>query len=176
MVRTGWPVLDPTYADGPYPRHVDRDEDALYTWIAGNTEPAAVFVDSRPTIAPLGRRSLYVATDVRRARLEREYPNTVAVLDGWNFDIDTLLRYAMGHPERLVRHRQEQVAALLDPTAAAPTDSLLANVLADLDGRPVFIVARDTTLAARFRRSGNLEAVYRGANASVFQVSVRSHD
>ncbi len=169
IVRTGWPAIDPTWADGAFLRQADAAEDALYTWIATNTPVNAVFLDTQLTIPTFGRRSLYVGLPWRRERLMQNDPRVFSIIDGW--DVNGLLPVEVGgHDRTKVEQRRATAAALLSENSTSVEPRPLAQVLEDVPTRPVYIVARDPLVRYRLQHDQRMHLAYEGDDASVFLI------
>jgi len=171
VFRTSWPAIDPVYGDGMYLRHRDDNEDALYTWIATNTTADAVFLDTQLTVPVLGRRSLYVAVDWRKDGLLKANPGLSVVVDGWGLDTSHHVLGIAGHARAQVEQRLALADALLSPTGESVNTQVLAQLREEVSGRPVYVIARDTSLRSRMSRDRRMSLSYEGTNASVFLVA-----
>jgi len=170
IVRTGWPAIDPTWADGAFLRHADTAEDTLYAWIAKSTPVNAVFLDTQLTIPTFGRRSLYVGLNWRRERLMQADPRVFSIVDGW--DVNAVMPVEVGgHARPKVEQRRTTAAALLSADSASVEPRQLAQVLEDVPARSVYIVARDPSVRCRLRHDQRMDLAYEGDNASVFLIA-----
>ena len=161
-------VTDPVVSDGPYLRHADPEQDALYAWIGGNTPREAVFVDTHLTIPVLGRRQLLIGTDHRR----RSGGLGGLQQDGWFITAEKFLRRITGVPRERRLRLQALAAQVLDAGAGVVTSGLLERLTREAQGRPVYVVARDPALRQRLTTTGHLQRAYAGPAASVFRVVV----
>lgn len=159
-------VTDPVVNDGPYLRHTDSEQDALYGWIAGETPREAVFVDTHLTIPVLGRRQLLIGTDHRRRSGELHGLQQ----DGWFITAEKFLRQITGVPRERRLMLQSLADEMLDAAGGVVDSGFLEQLMAESQGRPVYVVARDPALRRRFAASGGLRLAYAGPAASVFRV------
>jgi hypothetical protein len=172
ILRTGWPVLDKTWADGPTLRHRDPEEDQLYRWIGGHTPLDGVFLDTYLTIPALAHRMLFVGLDTRRTASPPRGTTPIPVLsDGWTLTADEILGPVMGEHRELVERRRAMAETFLSMSADFPDVQTLRHVLEEVNGRPVYVVARDPAVAARLDRLTSLKREYETSSATVFRIS-----
>ena len=165
-VRADWEVSDPFREEGIYLHHADPAEDALYTWISTQTDPAAVFVDSRLTIPVFGRRQLYVGLP---DRLDR--PRGKEVRDGWGMLPRVILRWVSGFSPADIAARQKTAAALCTGTPGAVSDDVLFQLTTDTGTVDVYVVARDRE--TNHRRSGDkrFQPVFQHHGTTVYRIA-----
>jgi hypothetical protein len=172
ILRTGWPVLDNTWADGTILRHRDPAEDQLYRWIGRHTPLDSVFLDTYLTIPALAHRMLFVGLDTRRKMSPPEETTLIPVVsDGWTLTADEILGPVMGEHRELVDRRRAMAETFFSTSADLPDVQTLRHVLDEVNGRPVYVVARDSAVAARLHRVTSLKREYETSSVTVFRIS-----
>jgi hypothetical protein len=160
------PVLDPVRSVGRDLRHVDPDQDALYTWIAHQTPVNAAFIDSYLTIPALAHRQLLVGMDTRRD--QGGVKNSEH--DGWMITAKEFLTEITGVEPAIYLPAYAVASDILIGTDASVDAGRLRNLAAIRAGRPCYVVARRPEVVAKMEASAGFRRVYRNAAASVYQL------
>jgi hypothetical protein len=150
-VTEGWPAAQPLTHRGAYLEPLDPAERGLCRWIAERTPKEALFVDSRLTVPPFGRRRLFVGLPQPAAP-----PGTH---DGWGMPPELILGGVTGADTERAERRRQIALELLAPSAG-PANGILERLRAEAGGMPVYVIARDDSVAARMTGLG-LRPVYR---------------
>ena len=159
-VRPWFTVTDPSRADGLYLRALDPAADELFQWIANQTPTDSVFLAPDLRVPPLGRRGLYIAVDAPwRGR------------DGWGLHRNQLLQWHVRRPDAVMYRRQHLATLVLDGNwSVEPTDRVIAQIRADVPGRPLFVHMTNPDAAARLDRTPGFWLRFRNGAGSVYQV------
>lgn len=155
----GWPAAQPLTNRGAWLEPLDPAERDLCRWIAANTPPGALFVDSRLTVPPFGRRPLFVG-------LPQE-PVPPGTHDGWGMPPELILGGVTGADLERAERRRQLAVELLSPRAEPLAHGILTRLRDEAEGLPVYMVARDERIAARL---AGFRPVYRGPAGRVFQL------
>jgi hypothetical protein len=160
---------DPFREDGVLMGHADPDQDELYRWIAANTPPRAALVDTHLTIPVFARRALFVGTDIRRERDQREPGDAERFRDGWTLDAERTLPQVVGGDADEVARRLAAARAVLDGGSLDRAAEVFIETArrAEIDG--IFVVARDEPARARLAGDPRFERVLASRAAAVFR-------
>jgi AraC-like DNA-binding protein len=158
-------ITDSLHTNGMYIRHDDSRMDKLYNWIATKTPLNTVVVDSYLAVPALGRRSLYVATDLRRLQ------NPSLIFDGWYMDAKTISTQAFGENQTVVRQRLENAITLLTSTQKDKINEAADKVKSEFQNRKVVIIIRDASVQTSFENNSHFSKEF--GESSVWAYSIR---
>jgi hypothetical protein len=136
--RLRFGVTDPVRIEGRYQRALEPNADQLYQWVASHTPQNAVFIAGDLRMPPLGRRSLYIATDA-----PWKGP------DGWGLSRTELLQWHVRRADSVTTRRQHLASTVLSPQWDASPAEVMASIQADIPGRPIFVHAQTPETAAK---------------------------
>jgi hypothetical protein len=164
------PVSDPVRTAGRVLRHADPDEDALYTWMSGETPSDALFIDTHLTIPVLARRQLVVGLDMRRDSGALEgYAH-----DGWLITADEFLTANTGVDAERLAALRAIARALLSPESGGVDRELLSQLPRYTLDRPIYVVARDETVHGRLIADAQFKQEFSSEKSSVFRFEPQS--
>jgi len=156
---------DPVYANGIDIRHYDTHMDKLYSWIATETSVDTVVVDSFLSIPVLSRRSLYVATDLRR----KQYPSLPS-FDGWAMDAKTLSTGVYGQDQGVVQYRLQNAIALLTPNSKDIVNAAAESVKQEFDQRQVIVIVRNPTVQSALDANPHFSRIFEESSIGVYTI------
>ncbi|HEX6274756.1 MAG TPA: hypothetical protein VFZ53_17060 [Polyangiaceae bacterium] len=158
--RPWFEVTDKARVEGRHHRALDPVADELYSWVAKNTPPDAVFLAVDLRVPPFGRRSLYVAVDAPwRGR------------DGWGLMRNQILQWHVRRPDREMYRRQHLATIVLNGDWAAPAPETMASIQRDVPGRPLFVHAWYPALAAKFDATPGFRRRFTNGAGAIFSYS-----
>lgn len=163
-----WPFApfqydDPVYEKAGVIHHRDINMDRLYSWISNKTPIDTVVVDSFLTVPALGKRSLYVATDLR----SQTQPH-LSGWNGWGMSAKQMSEQVFGHQQDIQNRRTQNATALLTPHPTNVLDFAATNIKQEFKGREVIVIARDSVMKKLFDASPRFEKAFDGETVWVY--------
>jgi hypothetical protein len=163
-----FPVADRLIERGIALRNLDPDQAALDAWIVGDTPRDAVFLDDRLILTNTARRSMYLGL-VDEARVAAAEPG-YADHDGWSMPPWLFLTEVAGVEGAEYRRREALVQGVYLSGGKPIDGAALAEAAGRLHGRPLYILARDSSLAGRLRGLAELREAFQNPAGTIFRV------
>ena len=126
-----------------------------------NTPADAVFLDTTLTLPVAARRRMYVGLDLPRRGVDARVKN------GWG-PPTWVMEAVFGIPHEDVTRRIQLAKTLIWPGEQPMNDYALEAVAEDVSGRPLYLVARDSSVDRRLSTSNQLEVRFRNQAGVVY--------
>jgi hypothetical protein len=161
------PLTDHIVGEGRRVRHLQADEDALYSWIWEQTDRSAVFVDSLLTVPALAGRQLFVGLDIGRDPEVSEG----RMHNGWLIDANVFLERIISVDPAKLALRRRIATDLLNSSGPASTELMAALRAASPAGRPLYVITRNETQRQRLNSTPGTSVVFERAGRVVFRIN-----